>query len=43
MIETFWLLIFCLIAGPLVWDFSFWSLVFVWELLFGAWNFHDLN
>ena len=23
-----------------VWNFEFWSLEFVWDLVFGAWNFH---
>jgi hypothetical protein len=26
-----------------VWNFEFWSFVFVWDLVFGAWNFQDFD
>jgi hypothetical protein len=26
-----------------VWNLEFWSLVFIWDLVFGAWNFHDVD
>jgi len=28
--------------GSFVWDFEFGSLGLVWDLVFGAWNFHKL-
>ena len=31
------------VDGPIVWNFEFGSLGFVWNLGFGAWNFHDLH
>jgi len=27
-------------AGSFVWNFEFRTLEFVWDLVFGAWNFH---
>jgi hypothetical protein len=28
------------IKRPHVWNFEFGSLEFIWDLIFGAWNFH---
>jgi hypothetical protein len=41
MTQTLWWVIYCLMAVLDVFNFEFWSLVFVWDLVFGAWNFHD--
>jgi hypothetical protein len=30
-------------GGSGVWNFEFGSLEFVWNLGFGAWNFHDFH
>jgi hypothetical protein len=40
MTQTFWWVIYCLIAVLDVLNFEFRSLVFVWDLIFDAWNFH---
>jgi hypothetical protein len=31
------------VYGSVVWNFEFPSLEFVWNLVFDAWNFHDLH
>jgi len=31
------------VNGLLFWNFEFGSLGFVWDLVFGAWNFHDFH
>jgi hypothetical protein len=30
------------VDGSFVWNFEFGLLEFGWDLIFGAWNFHDL-
>jgi hypothetical protein len=42
MTQTFWGIIYCLMAVLDVLNFEFRSLVFVWDLVFGAWSFHDI-
>jgi hypothetical protein len=32
-----------IVDGPIAWVFEFGSLRFVWDLIIGAWNFHDFN
>ena len=29
------------VERSVIWNFEFWLLVFVWDLVLGAWNFHD--
>jgi len=43
MIKTFQSLIRFLVVILSVWNFEFRSFVFVCDLYFGAWNFHDLH
>jgi len=43
MTKTFQSLIGCLAVILSVLNFEFRSLIFVWDLYFGAWNFHDFH
>jgi hypothetical protein len=31
------------VDGSFVWNFEFGSLRFIWDLVFGAWNFHNFH
>ena len=41
MTQTFWRFIYSLMAVWVVLNLEIWSLGFVWDMVFGVWNFHD--